>query len=139
MGVDCFAGSPRPALWVDVITLIGESPSEKIAIMGAVTARISVASTAEDTDFIVKSLDVYPGKNGPRDNVASGVTRMRWRNGGTSPEKTAAGTIHSVDVDMRAIGWVSAIGNRIGVQIQSSSWPEATIFDPFCSTENIIF
>merc|ERR1719215_1206229 len=108
----------------DVISFIGEPLSEKLAIMGEVTARISVASTAEDTDFIVKLLDVYPGKNGQRYNVASGVVRMRWRNGGTSPEKMVAGAIYSVDVDMRAIGWVFAIGHRIGVQIQSSSWPE---------------
>jgi predicted acyl esterase len=112
--------SDRP----DVISFIGEPLPEKLAIMGAVTARISVASTAEDTDFIVKLLDVYPGTNGPRYNVASGVVRMRWRKGGTTPEKMVPGSIYQVDVDMRAIGWVFATGHRIGVQIQSSSWPE---------------
>eukprot|EP00927_Polykrikos_kofoidii_P001829 TRINITY_DN1070_c0_g1_i1.p1 TRINITY_DN1070_c0_g1~~TRINITY_DN1070_c0_g1_i1.p1 ORF type:complete len:774 (+),score=86.39 TRINITY_DN1070_c0_g1_i1:84-2324(+) len=112
--------STRP----DVLTFIGEPLPEKLAIMGPLTARLAVGSSAEDTDFIVKLLDVYPGAKGPRYNVASGIVRMRWRHGGTLPMRMERGNIYHVDVDMKAIGWVFAAGHRIGVQIQSSSWPE---------------
>merc|ERR1712151_703743 len=62
----------------DVLSFVGKPLTEKLAIMGHVTANLVVGSTAEDTDFIVRVVDVYPGKGGKRYTVASGMVRMRW-------------------------------------------------------------
>jgi putative CocE/NonD family hydrolase len=48
-------------------------------VTGPVSMKLFVSSTAKDTDFTVKLVDVYP--DGRPMNVCDGILRARFRNG----------------------------------------------------------
>ena len=104
----------------DVVHFNAAALPADLAVCGAVTATLTVNSTANDTDFIVRLVDQYPD-NGPRYLVAEGIVRMRWRNKTLTPVPMVSGTSYTIDVDMWSTCWIFAAGHRVGIDITSSS------------------
>jgi len=103
----------------DVIHFNSAPLDADLAICGEITASITVGSSANDTDFIVRLVDQYP--SGERYNVAEGIVRMRWRDNVLTPIPMEQDHTYAVDIDMWSACWIFAAGHRVGVDITSSS------------------
>jgi putative CocE/NonD family hydrolase len=83
-----------------------------------------VSSSARDTDFIVRLLDVYP--DGRAYNLMSPtleVLRVRYRNGEDRPELLEPGRIVKLRLANGITSNVFKAGHRIGIQVTSSLHP----------------
>ncbi len=113
----------------DVLKFETEPLKEAVEIAGPVRAELFVSTDADDTDFIVKLIDVYP--NGYEALVMDQGQRMRLRNGPFRPELTQPGRVYPIKVDL----WSTAIafnkGHKIAIHIQSSNNPR---FEPHSNT-----
>ncbi len=84
--------------------------------------RLFVSSTAPDTDFTVKLVDVFP--DGRPFNVCEGIQRMRYR-GGAEGEAAllAPGVVYDTTVEADCTSYVFKRGHRIRLQVSSSNFP----------------
>lgn len=82
----------------------------------------NAASSAVDTDFVAKLIDVYP--DGRAINVAEGVLRARYRNSLSRPEPLEPGKVYRMEVDMIATANLFQKGHRIRVHVTSSHFPQ---------------
>jgi predicted acyl esterase len=96
-----------------------------LAIDTEVTGPLSVilyaASSAPDTDFTAKLLDVYP--DGRAINIADGAVRARYRDTLTSPTLIEPGAIYEYSIDLVATSNLFRRGHRIRIEISSSNFP----------------
>ena len=79
------------------------------------------ASSARDTDFTVKLVDVFP--NGYAMNLSEGIVRARYRNDDANPELLERGEPQKYTIGMYPTSNVFKSGHRIRVDISSSSFP----------------
>lgn len=105
----------------DVLVYSSQPLKEGVRIVGPLSADLFVSSSALDTDFIVKIVDVAP--DGKALNIQEGALRMRYRDGYEHPTNLVPGSVYRVAVDVRAIGHYFAAGHRIRLQISSSNFP----------------
>ncbi len=103
-------------------------PLEKgIEVTGPVEAVLYVSSSAPDTDFTVKLVDVYPPNEDFRDgvalNVTDGIRRVRYRYSSEDPTLMTPGEVVEVRVQLPPTALYFAPGHRIRVDISSSNWP----------------
>ena len=124
--------SKRP----DVITFETDPLTEDVVLAGEIMARLKVAMTGTDADFIVKLIDVYPDNHpnydhNPKNIVMGGyqqlvrheVFRGRFRNGFDKPEPFKSGEVSSVDFPLQDILHTFKKGHRIMIQIHSTWFP----------------
>lgn len=113
----------------DVLKFETEPLKDAVEIAGKLLAELFVSTDAEDTDFIVKLVDVYP--NGYEALVMDQGQRMRLRNGTFRPELTEPNKVYPIKVDL----WSTAIafnkGHKIAIHVQSSNNPR---FEPHTNT-----
>lgn len=105
----------------DVLVFTSEPLTKGIEVAGALEAVLHVSSSAKDTDFVAKLVDVYP--DGTAYIVQEGIMRARWRNGLDQPVWMQPGEIYELRVDMEATHNYFAPGHRIRLDISSSSFP----------------
>jgi putative CocE/NonD family hydrolase len=79
------------------------------------------ASSAKDTDFTVKLIDVFP--DGYAMNVSEGILRARYRNDDSKPELLEPGEATKMNIRMYATSMLFRKGHCIRVDISSSSFP----------------
>jgi uncharacterized protein len=130
-GPICCTGNPsdRPgpadqrdiAKRADVLTFTSAPLEQGLRVVGDLKARLYVSSSARDTDFIAKLVDIWP--DGRALSVQEGALRMRYRNGFESPTLLEPGRVYEIVVDMRAIAHRFAPGHRIALQIASTNFP----------------
>eukprot|EP00913_Durusdinium_trenchii_P008998 g8464.t1 len=95
--------------------------TEPVEWTGLVKAELYVASSARDTDFIVRVCDVYP--DGRSILIVSYVRRARYRDGFEKEKLLTPGKVTKVAFD---VGWISQIfnkGHRIRVTVSSTGDP----------------
>ena len=105
----------------DVLVYSSPILEKNIEVTGLIKANLFVTSTAKDTDFTVKLVDVYP--DGRAFNVQEGVTRMRYRKSLRSPSLVNPGQIYEIEVDLNATSNFFAKGHKIRVEVSSSNFP----------------
>ena len=86
------------------------------------TVQLWASSSAVDTDFTAKLVDVHPG--GYAQNVLNGVIRARYRDSSVSPEMMKPGTPYEFTIDLWATSNVFLQNHRIRLEISSSHFPE---------------
>ena len=106
----------------DVLVYTTEPLSRPIEITGPVTVQLWASSSAVDTDFTAKLVDVHPG--GYAQNVLNGVIRARYRDSSVSPEMMKPGTPYEFTIDLWATSNVFLQNHRIRLEISSSHFPE---------------
>jgi putative CocE/NonD family hydrolase len=92
-----------------------------LEVTGPVTATLFVKSSAVDTDFTAKLVDVAP--DGFAQNLTEGILRMRYR---ASPERSALmnpGQIYEIALDLWATSNVFLHGHSLRLEISSSNFP----------------
>lgn len=104
--------------------LVYETPvlDRAIEASGPVTATLYVSSSARDTDFTFKLMDVYP--DGKAYNITENIQRMRWRNGYDKPPAwMQPGGVYAVTFQPSEIGNTFLPGHRLRLEVSSSNFP----------------
>ena len=106
----------------DVLVYTGDPVGEAgLEIAGPLEARLHVSSSAPDTDFTVKLLDVHP--DGRSINIVEGIQRARYRDGYEAPAMMEAGEVYEVRVDLHSVAHWFAPGHRVRIEVSSSNFP----------------
>lgn len=111
----------------DVLVFESEPLEQDVEVTGPLRARLWIASSAPDTDFTAKLVDVYPPSedfpHGFAMNVADGIIRARYRNSLEHAEALEAGRVYEVEIDLAATSNLFQAGHRIRIDISSSNFP----------------
>lgn len=105
----------------DVLRFQSEPLTEDIEVTGRVLARLHVASSAVDTDFTAKLVDVFP--DGRAFNLCDGIIRARYRQSLETPVLLTPGKPVEVEVDLWSTSNLFRAGHRIRLDISSSNFP----------------
>jgi uncharacterized protein len=113
----------------DVLVYTSEVLMEDYTALGPVHATVFAATSAPDTDFVVRLVDVYP--DGRAIGVTDGVIRASEREAfpapgvirPAEPKPVEPGRIYEFSVDLWATGITFKAGHRIRVQVTSSCFP----------------
>jgi putative CocE/NonD family hydrolase len=105
----------------DVLCYATPVLEEPVEVTGPISLTLFVSSSAVDTDFTAKLVDVFP--DGKAINLCDGILRTRYRNGLDHQELMEPGTVYEITVDMTATANVFLPGHRIRLDISSSNFP----------------
>ena len=105
----------------DVLVYTSEAMTAGLEVTGPIVVTLYAASTAPDTDFTAKLVDVHP--DGYARNLADGIVRARYRHSRTTPALLTAGEVTQFAIDLWATSHVFLPGHRIRVEISSSNFP----------------
>lgn len=132
MSDDQREASKRP----DVLTFQTEPLKNDWTLAGEIMAKLKVAITGTDSDFIVKLIDVYPQdhpnyEHNPKNVVMGGyqqlvrseVFRGRFRNSFEKPEPFKPNEISDVNIALQDILHTFKKGHRVMIQIHSTWFP----------------
>jgi putative CocE/NonD family hydrolase len=111
----------------DVLVFQTGPLAEDMEVTGPVVVHLFVSSSAVDTDFTAKLIDVYPRSAdyplGFDLNIGDSITRMRYRNSLEKAELMEPGKVYKVAIHLYPTANVFAKGHRIRVDISSSNFP----------------
>ena len=106
----------------DVICFTSPELTEPVVVHGPVRVELWASSSAVDTDFTAKLVDVAP--DGFAANLADGIVRARYRD---SPRIRSApltpGAVTPFAIDLWDLAHTFLPGHRIRVEISSSNFP----------------
>ncbi|HSC27652.1 MAG TPA: CocE/NonD family hydrolase [Vicinamibacterales bacterium] len=120
--------SDRP----DVLTFQTPPLVESVEITGPIFVRLWISSSAVDTDFTAKLVDVYPPSedhpHGYALNLTDGIIRTRYRACGALdssavPELMTPDEVYEVAIEPQATSNLFQPGHRIRLDISSSNFP----------------
>jgi putative CocE/NonD family hydrolase len=105
----------------DVLVYTSEPLAEGLEVTGPLKVVLYVSSSARDTDFTAKLVDVLP--DGTAYNIQEGIQRMRFREGYAKKVWMEPGGVYKVEIDLEATSNFFKPGHRIRVQVSSSNFP----------------
>lgn len=118
---------PRLSERPDVLVYQSESLAEAVEVTGRAQVRLRIASSAVDTDFTAKLIDVYPANEDYPDGydmlLCDSVIRCRYRNGFEREELMEPGKEYEVTISLPPTSNLFAAGHRIRVDVSSSNFP----------------
>ena len=122
-------GDTRPlAERPDVLAFQAEPLDEDVTVVGPLETQLWVSSSAVDTDFVAKLVDVYPPSDDYPDGYAlilsEGILRMRYRDDRPVGESIEPGRVYEIWLDLQPTGNLFKRGHRIRLDVTSSSFPE---------------
>lgn len=107
----------------DILVYSTEKLREGVEVIGEIKVVLYASSSAKDTDFIVKLIDVYP-KGKKALNVVDGGMRARYRNGDiTKGELLEPGKIYKYEIYIGSTGIYFKKNHKIRIEITSSNFP----------------
>jgi uncharacterized protein len=105
----------------DVLVYTSAPLEQDTEVTGPLKVVLHAASSAEDTDFTAKLVDVHPC--GFAQNLNDGIIRARYRNSMSEPALLSPGEIVEYDIDLVATSNLFRPGHRIRIEISSSNFP----------------
>ncbi len=105
----------------DVLVFSSPVFTQSTEVIGPIVLDLYVSSSAVDTDFTGKLVDVWP--NGFAQNLTEGILRLRYRNSQEKPELANPGEIYHVSVDLWATSNVFQPGHKLRLEVSSSNFP----------------
>jgi len=115
----------------DVLVYTTPPLKENTEVTGPVTALVYASSSAVNTDFTAKLVDVYP--DGRAIRICEGIIRADHRDPGMPPSLIEPGRVYPFKIDLWATSNVFLKNHRIRVEISSSNFPR---FDRNLNTGN---
>jgi putative CocE/NonD family hydrolase len=105
----------------DVLVYTTEPLTTDVEVTGPISLTLWVASSATDTDFTGKLVNVWP--DGTARALNDGILRMRYRKGKTTPELLRPDEPVEVTLDLGATSNLFRAGHRIRLEVSSSNFP----------------
>lgn len=105
----------------DVLCYTTPELKQDLEVTGPLKLHLFASTSAKDTDFVTKLVDVYP--DGFAYNVAEGCIRTRFRKGILHPEFVNSGQAYEYTIDLAHTSIVFKAGHRIRVDVTSSNFP----------------
>jgi putative CocE/NonD family hydrolase len=106
----------------DVLVYTSEPLPADTEVTGPVTVTLWAASSAPDTDFVARLVDVYP--DGRAINITEGIIRARFRDSvWGAPQLIVPGRALPYTIDLQATSNLFRQGHRLRIDITSSSFP----------------
>ena len=105
----------------DVLVYTTEPLEEDLTVIGPVQVELWAASSARDTDFTARLVDVH--LDGYAQNVSEGIIRARYRNSDYRESWLTPGAVHDYTIDLGYTATVFRQGHRIRLEISSSNFP----------------
>ncbi len=126
-----FFGSRAPYLPLgarpDVLVFQTEPLGESVEITGPVEVRLFVSTSARDTDFTAKLIDVYPPSsdwpNGYHLNLTDSIQRLRYRENDGTATLAEPDEVYRITITLYPTSNLFAAGHRIRLDISSSNFP----------------
>ncbi|UOX32489.1 CocE/NonD family hydrolase [Flavobacterium sediminilitoris] len=119
----------------DVITFTTDYLTEDTTLAGEIMAKLKIASSSTDADFVIKLIDIYPldePENKDKPNVIyanyhqmvrSEIMPARFRNSFEKPEALTPNTTTEVNFRLQDVLHTFKKGHKIQIQIQSTWYP----------------
>ena len=128
---DDLTAGQRLAERTDVLVFESDILGEDTEITGQVVANLWVSSSAIDTDFTAKLIDVYPPNtdypDGYEMNLTDTVLRMRYRYSWTDQKMMEPGKVYKIAITLPSTSNMFCAGHRIRIDISSSNFPRLEI------------
>jgi uncharacterized protein len=107
--------------------------TEPLEVTGHVSLTLYASSSAPDTDFTGKLVDVFP--DGRAIFLTDGIIRARYRTSLAEPEPLTPGETYQLSLDLSVTSNVFLPGHRIRLEVSSSNFPR---FDRNTNTGGVI-
>ncbi len=115
----------------DVLAFQTEPLEQDLEVVGPARVELWVSSSAVDTDFTAKLVDVYPPSadypEGYALNLTDGVLRAKFRNSWERPELLESGKIYPVTIELYPTANLFAAGHRVRLDVSSSNFPRLDV------------
>ena len=105
----------------DVLVYSTPPFKEDFEVTGPVSVELYASSSAVDTDFTAKVVDVWP--NGFAQNLTEGILRACYRNSPERVEFMNPGEAYKLSIDLWATSNVFLKGHKLRLEISSSNFP----------------
>jgi putative CocE/NonD family hydrolase len=116
---------PRDQRWVerrsDVLVYTSAPLPRDLEVTGPIELVLFASSSAADTDFTGKLVDVHP--DGRAEILTDGILRARYRRSLAEPEPLESGKIEELRIDLQSTANVFRTGHRIRLEVSSSNFP----------------
>lgn len=106
----------------DVLVYTSEPLDDDMEVTGSVRPTLFVSSSARDTDFTVKLVDVYP--DGTAYNVDDTILRARYRDGYDREAFMRPGEIYQINPTPMSTSYLFKRGHRLRVEVASAKFPQ---------------
>ena len=105
----------------DILAYQSAPLEDAIEVTGHVVVHLWATSSARDTDFIVKLMDVWP--DGFLQELCHGIVRARYRDSFTSPSLIEPGRAYEYSIELLPTSNLFRRGHRIRLDVSSSDFP----------------
>ena len=105
----------------DVLVYQSAPLSARLTVVGSPSVKLHASTSAVDTDFTAKLVDVSP--DGTARNLCYGIVRARFRNGWENPRLLDPGEITEFTIELNPVGNTFLEGHRIRLDLSSSDFP----------------
>lgn len=105
----------------DVLVYTTEVLEQDVEVTGPIEAVLYASSSADDTDFTVKLVDVHP--DGKAINIVQGIQRASFRDSNEHPSPIEPGVIYKYAFHVGSTSNVFKRGHRIRIEVSSSNFP----------------
>lgn len=105
----------------DVLVYTSQVLERDLEVTGPINVHLFASSSAVDTDFTAKLVDVRP--DGYAQNIQDGIIRPRFRTSKTEPSLIEPGQIYEFVIDLWATSYLFKTGHQLRVEISSSNFP----------------
>jgi putative CocE/NonD family hydrolase len=104
-----------------VLTYTSNVLESDLCVVGPVTAVLHAASSAPDTDWVVRLCDVWP--DGRSISVCDGILRARYRESMVQPTLLTPNQVYQFQVDLWSTAQLFKAGHRLRIHVTSSDFP----------------
>jgi uncharacterized protein len=105
----------------DVLVYSTPPLEEDLEVTGPVRLELFASSSAVDTDFTAKLVDVWP--DGLAQNLTEGIIRARYRDSQEQPAFMNPGQTYQLALDLWSTSNLFRKGHRLRLEISSSNFP----------------
>ena len=105
----------------DVLVYTSAPLKQGLEVVGPISVQLYVSSSAPDTDFTVKLVDVYP--DGRAFNLQEAILRARYRQGYQQAVMMKPSEVYPINISLHATANYFKPGHRIRVEVSSSNFP----------------
>jgi putative CocE/NonD family hydrolase len=105
----------------DVLVYSTPALASDLEVSGPISLELYAKSSAVDTDFTAKLVDVWP--NGFAQNLTEGIIRARYRDSQEKAELMNSGQIYKLKVDLWATSNLFRKGHILRLEVSSSNFP----------------